>query len=80
VTGTEISLELDCRGMACPRPVIELARAIAGVPPDARVAVLADDVAARSDIPAWCRLSGHEYAGETAADDGTPCYVVVRRA
>ena len=73
------ALELDCRGLPCPRPVIELARAIDGVPEGAAVAVLADDVAARIDIPAWCRMRGQEYAGEQRADDGTPRYLVIRR-
>ena len=38
------------------------------------VAVLADDVAARTDIPAWCRMRGQEFLGE----DGTGRYVVRR--
>ena len=75
----EVALELDCRGLPCPRPVIELARAIDGVAVGAAVAVLADDVAARTDIPAWCRMRRQEYAGHDAAADGTPRYVVVRR-
>ena len=57
-------LELDCRGMLCPLPVIELGKRYAEVPVGAVVAVLADDVAARTDIPAWCRMRGQEYVGE----------------
>ncbi len=75
---TTVALELDCRGMACPRPVIELAKAIGGVPVGSLLAVLADDVAARTDIPAWCRMRGQEYAGEEAAADGTPRHLVRR--
>ena len=37
------------------------------------------DVAARVDVPAWCRMRGQEYVGEGAADDGTPSYLVRRR-
>ena len=61
---TAADLELDCRGMLCPLPVIELGKRYAEVPVGAVVAVLADDVAARTDIPAWCRLRGQEYVGE----------------
>ena len=43
-----------------------------------RVAVAADDPAARVDVPAWCRMRGQEYVGEDAADDGVPRYVVRR--
>lgn len=64
--------------MACPMPVVELARRIADVPVGAVVAVEADDVAARADIPAWCRMRGQEYVGESTAADGVPAYLVRR--
>jgi TusA-related sulfurtransferase len=75
---TEVDLELDCRGLLCPLPVIELGKRYAEVPVGGLVAVLADDVAARTDIPAWCRMRGHEYVGEEALADGTARYVVRR--
>ncbi|MEI5673672.1 MULTISPECIES: sulfurtransferase TusA family protein [unclassified Nocardioides] len=71
-----VDLELDCRGMLCPLPVIELGRRYAEVPPGGVVAVVATDVAARHDVPAWCRMRGQEYLGEDAADDGVPRYLV----
>ncbi|HTW13585.1 MAG TPA: sulfurtransferase TusA family protein [Nocardioides sp.] len=75
---TAVDLELDCRGLLCPLPVIELGRRYAEVPPGALVAVVADDVAARHDVPAWCRMRGQEYVGEEIADDGVPRYLVRR--
>jgi cysteine desulfurase len=33
------------------------------------VAVLADDEAARLDVPAWCAMCGHEYLGEPVAHE-----------
>jgi tRNA 2-thiouridine synthesizing protein A len=71
-------LELDCRGMLCPLPVIELGKRYAEVPVGGLVAVLADDVAARTDVPAWCRMRGQEYVGEETTADGTARYVVRR--
>jgi tRNA 2-thiouridine synthesizing protein A len=73
-------LVLDCRGMRCPMPVIVLGRRIGEVPAGGVVAVEADDVAARVDVPAWCRMRGQEYVGERAADDGVPAYLVRRTA
>jgi tRNA 2-thiouridine synthesizing protein A len=70
---------LDCRGKRCPLPVIELARRIGDVGVGNVVAVVADDPAARVDIPAWCRMRGHDYVGEASAADGTPSYAVRRR-
>ena len=74
----EPDLELDCRGQVCPLPVIELARRIAEVEVGQVVAVVADDAAARVDVPAWCRMRGQGYVGEQAADDETPAYLVRR--
>jgi tRNA 2-thiouridine synthesizing protein A len=75
-----VDLELDCRGMLCPAPVIALGRHLADVPVGGTLGVVATDVAARVDVPAWCRMRGQEYAGEDAAEDGSPRYVVRRLA
>jgi TusA-related sulfurtransferase len=58
-----MALELDCRGQVCPLPVISLAKAAESLQPGATVVVAADDAAAAVDIPAWCRMKGHEYLG-----------------
>ena len=71
-------VELDCRGVPCPRPIIELARAMAEVEVGETVAVTADDPAARVDVQAWCRMRAQEYLGEETAPDGVPTYVVRR--
>ncbi len=42
------------------------------------LAVVADDAAARHDVPAWCRMRAQEYAGEDTAEDGVPRYLVRR--
>jgi tRNA 2-thiouridine synthesizing protein A len=71
-------LELDCRGLVCPAPVIELARRLSDVVVGDTLGVVSSDVAARTDVPAWCRMTGHEYVGEQTAEDGVPVYVVRR--
>ena len=78
MTPPEVALELDCRGMPCPRPIIELAKAFGSVQPGEVIGVVADDPAARVDVQAWCRMRGQEYAGEQAAEDGVPTYLVRR--
>ncbi len=77
---TAPDVEIDCRDLPCPRPIIELAKALALVPVGGRIAVVARDPAARHDVPAWCRMRGQEYVGEELADDGVPRYVVKRLA
>jgi tRNA 2-thiouridine synthesizing protein A len=73
-----IALELDCRGKLCPLPIIELARHLADVGVGEVIAVVADDAAARHDVPAWCRMRQQEYAGDDTATDGVPRYLVRR--
>ena len=75
---TPVALELDCRDLVCPMPVIELARHITDVGVGELVAVVATDVAAAVDVPAWCRMKKQEYVGAEVADDGAPRYVVRR--
>ncbi|MFE0524176.1 cysteine desulfurase/sulfurtransferase TusA family protein [Streptomyces sp. NPDC058954] len=71
------ALVVDALGKLCPLPVIELAKVIGEVPVGGTVRVLADDEAARLDIPAWCEMRGQEYVGEEPADHGA-AYVVRR--
>jgi len=73
-----LSLELDCRGQRCPLPIIELARHLTDVEVGDVIAVASTDVAARTDVPAWCRMREHEYVGEDVAEDGVPRYLVRR--
>lgn len=61
-------LEVDAVGLACPRPVIELAQAIDEIEPGGRVRLLADDVAAKVDVPVWCRMKRHRLESMEEAD------------
>jgi tRNA 2-thiouridine synthesizing protein A len=53
-------LSIDALGRKCPIPIIMLAEQIRDVPVGGVIAVLADDPAAYSDVPAWCALKSHE--------------------
>lgn len=52
------SITLDCRGMKCPRPIIEIAKAARKSAPGTVIEVLADDLAFESDVKAWCETTG----------------------
>jgi TusA-related sulfurtransferase len=56
-------LVIDAIGRRCPIPVIELAKQIGQVEVGHVVRVLADDPAAKLDIPAWCDMRAQEYLG-----------------
>jgi len=55
------ALTIDALGRKCPIPIIMLAERIREVPIGHVVAVLADDPAAESDVPAWCMLKSQEF-------------------
>jgi tRNA 2-thiouridine synthesizing protein A len=54
---------LDARRLLCPMPVIRLQNFVAELLPGDLVDVVCTDPGARSDIPAWCRINGHELVG-----------------
>ena len=54
-------LTIDALGRKCPIPIIMLAEQIRDVPVGEVIAVLADDPAAYTDVPAWCGMKSHEF-------------------
>jgi tRNA 2-thiouridine synthesizing protein A len=63
-------LTIDALGRKCPIPIIMLAEQIRDVPVGSVVAVLADDPAARTDVPAWCGMKAQEFVVEQALPRG----------
>lgn len=52
--------ELDARRMLCPMPVIRTQNRVADLEAGDTLTVICTDPGATSDIPAWCRINGHE--------------------
>lgn len=67
----EPDLVISCLGRPCPVPVIELARALRDADDGAVVEVISDDPAALVDVPAFCRMRGHEHLGTVEHNGGT---------
>ena len=51
---------LDARHLLCPMPVIRVQGAMESLAPGEELEVLCTDPGAMSDVPAWCRVHGHE--------------------
>ena len=51
---------LDVRRLLCPLPVIRTQDAIAKLEAGQTLSVLCTDPGVLHDIPAWCRVHGHE--------------------
>ncbi len=61
--------QLDAKRLLCPMPVIRLQDKIKTLQPGDEVEVFCTDPGALEDIPAWCRINGHEVLS-TAEDAG----------
>lgn len=59
---------LDARGLLCPMPVIRTQQRVATLAPGEILEVLATDPGVLHDIPAWCRVHGHEVLQTTRAE------------
>jgi len=51
---------LDARGLLCPLPVIRTQERVADMAHGSELEVLATDPGTLHDVPAWCRVHGHE--------------------
>ena len=59
----------DFRGMQCPIPVFETSKAIKQVDVGGEIRVMANDPAAKPDLEAWSRRTGHQIMSlEESAD------------
>lgn len=67
---------LDVRRLLCPLPVIRVQNRISELQPGTVLEAVCTDPGALNDIPAWCRISGHEVL-ETRAE-GDEYFVVMK--
>lgn len=74
------ALTIDALGRKCPIPIIMLADRIGEVAVGHIVAVLADDPAAKTDVPAWCGLKSHEFVESTELAPQAGWALLVRRS
>lgn len=70
MTDRQPTVEVDARGMACPLPVIELAKAVKTLEIGDTVRLYATDEAAHVDVPVWCRMQRQKLLSRDTAEDG----------
>ena len=68
---------IDALGRKCPIPIIMLAQRISEVPIGSIIAVLADDPAAETDVPAWCMMKSHDHVRTQPLERGWA--IMIRR-
>lgn len=69
-------LTLDCHRLLCPMPVIRVQDKAAEMQPGDELEAICTDPGALNDIPAWCRINGHEVV--ELREQGDEYIVVIR--
>lgn len=57
---TDMKHELDARRLFCPMPVIRTQDKVAKLEEGELLEVTCTDPGVKNDIPAWCRINGHQ--------------------
>lgn len=70
--------QLDARYLLCPMPVIRTQERIATLRAGDLLEVTCTDRGALHDIPAWCRVHGHEIVSSTETEGDIRIVVRVR--
>jgi tRNA 2-thiouridine synthesizing protein A len=69
---------LDCRGLACPLPIVKTAQAVKDLTLGQVLEVLATDVGVEPDMRAWTSRTHNELLGITKQAD--VFHILIRRA
>ena len=63
------SYTLDARRLICPLPVIRTQQKIETLSDGDELLVVATDPGSMHDVPAWCRVHGHQVRSSEQTDD-----------
>ena len=66
--------EINCLGLRCPQPIIDIAKAVAVISAGESLILLADDPATWPDLRAWSRMTGNDVRRESETS-----FMVTRR-
>jgi tRNA 2-thiouridine synthesizing protein A len=61
--------QLNAKRLLCPMPVIRTQNKVAGLHPGDTLEVVCTDPGALNDVPAWCRINGHQVLSTRREDD-----------
>lgn len=70
--------KLDCKGMMCPMPIVQITKKIKTMESGELLEMVADDIGAKEDVPAWASRTGNEIV-ETKEEDGEFIFVIRKK-
>lgn len=71
--------ELDTCGLLCPLPVLKARKRLSAMEPGQVLRMVADDPAARVDVPHFCSEQGHTLVKQEDGADGTLVFVIRKK-
>lgn len=60
---------IDCKGLACPMPIVRTKKAMEDIQPGHVLEVLATDKGSLADMQGWAKNTGHHYLGTVQEGD-----------
>jgi tRNA 2-thiouridine synthesizing protein A len=75
VPAMQVDRVVDAKGQMCPMPIVTLARAIKELQPGQVLALVATDLGARRDVPAWADKTGNALL-EMTEEGGTLTFYI----
>ncbi|MGE5702990.1 MAG: sulfurtransferase TusA family protein [Clostridia bacterium] len=60
---------IDCKGLACPMPIVRTKKAMEEIQPGHVLEVLATDKGSLADMQGWAKNTGHHYLGTVQEGD-----------
>jgi tRNA 2-thiouridine synthesizing protein A len=76
--GLQKDATLDAKGLMCPMPIVQLAKKVKELKSGQVLELLADDVGAKEDVPAWCSRTGHQLVGVEEEGKLLKFYIKIR--
>jgi tRNA 2-thiouridine synthesizing protein A len=70
-----IDVELDCKGMFCPMPIVQLKKATKTMKPKQVLRLTATDPGSARDVPAWANKTGNKIL-ESSEDSGVFTFLI----
>ncbi len=69
-----MNVQWDAGEIGCAQLIFELSRRLNQMRPGERLEIITRDPGAATDLPAWCRMTGH-----TLVSSDHPVYVIERK-
>jgi len=63
------NIELDCRGLVCPIPIVRISRTMKELHVGDQLTVFASDPSFQADVQAWTRTMGHQLLAIQATEE-----------